>query len=121
MVRRTSHEDDQRMLTRPRATAWTLYLVTLVSALPIAVIIATTNPMPEGACSGIGWGCSLYGWDLAGITLVIFGVPYAVALAIVLGLMGLLPERHGKASAVVAGIGLAIPWLFGLASIGAAS
>lgn len=90
---------------------WFLYAATLASALPIAAIIAWATPMPEGACSGIGWGCSLYEWDAAGFALMIFGIPYAIALATVLFMLSFVGK---KAAPVVAGIGLAIPWAFAL-------
>ena len=99
------------MLSRPRTAAWILYLLTLVSALPLAAVVAATNPMPEGACSGIGFGCSLYGWDAAGFALLLLGVPYALGLAAVLGVLSLLPERFAGIVTIVAGLGLAIPWI----------
>lgn len=111
MSESASHGDDDRVPNHTRTT-WTLYLLTLLSALPLAAVIATSTPMPEGACSGIGFGCSLYGWDAAGFLLMIFGIPYALVLAVALGVLSLLPARRAVIAAVVAGVGLAIPWLF---------
>lgn len=34
--------------------------------------------LPDGQCSGLGWGCSLAGWDAAGIAAVLYGVPVAL-------------------------------------------
>lgn len=88
---------------------WLLYVATLASALPVAAVVAWATPMPEGACSGIGWGCSLYEWDAAGFALIIFGVPYAAALATVLFILTFVGKR---AAPIVGWIGFAIPWLF---------
>lgn len=110
MAGRVRCEDHHNVRTRPRGIAWTLYLLTLVSALPLAALLAAATPMPAGACSGIGFGCSLYGWDAAGFALLILGVPYAVGLAVLLGLLSLLPDRIAIVVPIVAGIGLAIPW-----------
>lgn len=109
--------DHDRVRNRRRGTAWTLYLLTLLSALPLAALLAAANPMPEGACSGIGFGCSLYGWDAAGFALLVLGVPYAVGLAVVIGLLCLLPDRLAVVVTIVAGIGLAVPWVLGVLAI----
>ena len=110
--------DHDQMPKRPRTTAWTLYLLTLLSALPLAAILADANQMPAGGCSGIGFGCSLYGWDAAGFLLLIIGIPYALGLAAVLGVLSLLSDRRAPIATVVAGVGLAIPWMFVVAFAG---
>ena len=100
------------------STPWLLYLATLLSGLPLAGAVALANPMPAGACSGIGWGCSLYGWDAAGFLLVIVGIPFAVVLAVVVGLLSLA----GRAwAAGAAALGLSIPWLLTAAVLATAS
>ncbi|MEN3273851.1 MAG: hypothetical protein V7636_2612 [Actinomycetota bacterium] len=91
-----------------------LYLLTLASALPLGALIASANP-PDGGCSGIGFGCSLYGWDAAGFALLFAGVPYAVILAALLGVLCLLPRRCAGVAQVVAALGLAVPWFAVLA------
>ena len=101
-----------------RSTPWLLYLATLASGLPFAAALAAANPMPEGACSGIGWGCSLYGWDVAGFALTILGVPFAVVLGLVLGLLSL---ARPPVAAVAAAVGLAVPWLLTVAVLVTAS
>jgi hypothetical protein len=82
----------------------------LASALPLGALIASANPA-DGGCSGIGFGCSLYGWDAAGFALLLLGVPYAVILAALLGVLCVLPRRYAGIVEVVAGLGLAVPWL----------
>lgn len=109
MFGRRADADHGRMTNRPRSTAWILYLLTLASALPLGAMIASANPA-DGGCSGIGFGCSLYGWDAAGFALLLLGVPYAVVLAAVLGVLSLLPQRYAVLAKVVAGAGLAVPW-----------
>ena len=116
-----ARRDHEHVLRRPRTAAWILFLLTLVSALPIAAVIAAAHPMPEGACSGIGFGCSLYGWDVAGFALLFLGVPYALGLATLLGVLCLLPDRWAGIVTAVAGLGLAVPWVVaGLAAAAAA-
>ena len=116
MPRLTAADDDTVTLIRKVPLHWLLFATTLASALPLAAIIAAATPMPEGACSGIGWGCSLYGWDAAGFALVIFGVPYAVLLAATLVILSFVGRR---AAPTVGWIGLLVPWivvLFGAVS-----
>ena len=93
---------------------WTISAATIASALPIGALLAAANPMPEGACSGIGFGCSLYGWDAAGFALMIFGIPFAVVLAVVLGVLSIPAIRRPWLASTVAACGLAVPWLFTL-------
>lgn len=107
--------DTHRFLASP----WAVYAATLLSALPLAAVVAVTNPQPEGACSGIGFGCSLYGWDAAAFLLIFLGLPYIVGLAVLLGLLALLPPRLAAVRTGVAWTGLAVPWVlvaFGLVS-----
>lgn len=94
-----------------------LFAATLASALPIAAVIAAATPMPEGACSGIGFGCSLYEWDAAGFALMIFGIPYAFVLAVVLFILTFVGKR---AAPIVGWVGLAIPWVVVLLGVVAA-
>ena len=91
---------------------WVAYLLTLLSAWPVGAFLARTTPQPVGACSGIGFGCSLYGWDAAGFLLVFLGIPFAVALGLVLAVLSILPERFAPLATGVALAGLAVPWAF---------
>ena len=90
---------------------WLLYVLTLMSAGPLAALVAWQTPQPPGACSGIGWGCSLYGWDAAGFMLLLFGVPYAAVLGTVLAVLGAFGVSNALRRAV-ASVGLATPWVF---------
>ena len=91
---------------------WLVYLATFISLLPIGTVLAVTNPMPEGACSGIGFGCSLYGWDAVAFGMIIFGVPFVTLLAVVLGVLSIPALRRPPLALLVAGLGFAVPWLF---------
>lgn len=71
--------------------------------------------MPEGACSGIGFGCSLYGWDAVGVAYLIFGIPFAVMLAVILGVLSLPSIRRPWLTVAVATTGFALPWLLAVA------
>ena len=42
--------------------------------------ILSQSELPPGQCSGIGWGCSLAGWDAVGVAAVIVGIPLLVLL-----------------------------------------
>lgn len=90
---------------------WVFYAATMASALPIGAILAASNPLPEGACSGIGFGCSLYGWDAVGFAFIIFGIPFAVVFAVVLGVLSLPSIRRPWLATVAAIGGFAVPWL----------
>ena len=105
------------LLLRP-VTPWVACGLTVLSGLPIGAILAADNPKPAGSCSGIGFGCSLYGWDLARFALLFAGLPYVILLLVMVALTGLLPGRWRIAQVVVALAGLALPWVVVL--IGAA-
>ena len=108
------HGDGMHSFAR---SPWAAVVATVASALPLAALVAVSNPMPEGACSGIGWGCSLYGWDAAGLALLLLGVPYVVLLVAVVALLHLLPARHRAAPVrTVAWAGFALPWIVVVAS-----
>ena len=94
---------------------WSLYALTLTSALPIAAIVAAAWPQPDDACSGIGFGCSLYGWDAAGFMLWILGVPYALILGVVLVIATALGPRARPVAVGLAVVGLLVPWIAALA------
>jgi len=106
--------------TRKRLVPWVLYLLTLLSAWPVGEILARSAPQPAGACSGIGFGCSLYGWDAAGFVLFVLGIPFAAGLAVVLGVLSFLPERFAPVTTAVALAGLAVPWGFTAYGVAAA-
>jgi hypothetical protein len=111
------------MASLPRRSAPSaLYLLTLLSAFPLGAMVAAAMPQ-SGPCSGIGFGCSLHGWDAAWFLLGLLGMPYAIALAAVLALLSALPERLRAIQTGVAVVGLAIPWaaaLIGLRILAAA-
>src|SRR5687768_13595643 len=88
---------------------WVLYLLSL-ALLPVATaVVAIANPMPEGACSGIGWGCSLYGWDAALFGLVIVGVPFIAICGMLILVSSFLPGRWKVLSKVVGWVAVAGP------------
>jgi hypothetical protein len=106
----TAAAHDRRAVEASR-TAGVLYLVTLLSAWPIGAVVADATPQPAGACSGIGFGCSLYGWDAAAFVLLYVGAPYALGLGLLVGLLGLLPPRWRAIQTAAAAGGLVFPWL----------
>ena len=96
-------------------TPWLTYLATLLSAWPLGAIVAASHPLEGDACSGIGFGCSRYGWDLAGFLLMFLGIPYAFGLLIVLVTLSLVGDQGRVVPTVAAVVGLAVPWVFVLA------
>ncbi|MFP5326202.1 MAG: hypothetical protein ACLGHT_01825 [Acidimicrobiia bacterium] len=93
---------------------WFIYAATIASGLPLGAVVAAANQMPEGGCSGIGFGCSLYGWSAAGVLLLIVGLPYALLLGTVLVVLSFAGRR---AAVPVAWVGLAIPWIAVFAAV----
>lgn len=52
--------------------------------------------LPEGTCSGLGWGCEVAGWDAVGIALIFVGVPLLLVLVVghvIIGLAQWLRSR----------------------------
>lgn len=91
------------------ANPWVLYVVMLLSAPLVGLALATATSQPPGACSGIGWGCSLYGWDLVGFVLIVVGLPFALVLMGAIALLELLRLR--PLATGVAALGVVAPWL----------
>ncbi len=42
------------------------------------MISALLSKLPEGQCSGIGWGCDVAGTDAAALLLIFVGIPLAL-------------------------------------------
>ena len=101
-------------MTRRRWFPWAVFATTLVSAAPLAPLIYLGVPKEGGTanCGGIGFGETPCGWNAVGLTLILLGVPYALLIAVVLGLSELLGGAGTRARSVIALVGLAIPWLF---------
>lgn len=94
-----------------RLAPWLLFAATLLSALPLGAIVAASLPASPGDCEGIGFGCSLHGWNAAKFALLVLGIPYALALFVLLSLLSLGRSPGWLiAQTVVALTGLAVPW-----------
>lgn len=94
-------------------SALTIYVLMLVSAVPLGAIMAAANPMPPGGCSGLGFGCSLYGWDGVAFVAVLFGAPYVFVLGVALLVLAKVRRRPDLARVVAWG-GLVVFWVGGL-------
>ena len=92
-----------------RKTPWILYGISLLLLPVVATAVAVANPRPQGACSGIGFGCSLYGWDAALLGLLVLGLPFAVGMGLLLGLTSLLGDRFHFLRVAVACLAIAGP------------
>lgn len=90
----------------PWTSPWTPYVLMLLSAMPLGAVLARANPQPPDACSGIGFGCSLYGWDAVGFFAMLFGAPYATVLGIAILLLSLLPKAYAWLPLTVGWLGL---------------
>jgi len=53
-----------------------------VVAIVLLAVAQTENPNPADQCEGIGWGCQLYGGDLAGF-VAMFLVPIALVILLI--------------------------------------
>jgi hypothetical protein len=74
-----------------------------VIVIPFLVwmLALSQTELPEGTCSGIGWGCELAGWDAVGIVVLFFGIPLLFILLfghLVIGLAQWLRSRRENAS-----------------------
>lgn len=111
MWSRCDARQSRRMDFRRRGVPWLIFLLTLFSAWPLGAMVAAATPATPDDCEGIGFGCSLHEWNAARFLLLILGVPYAVCLAAVLGVLS-LHARWLRAQTFVAVVGLAAPWMF---------
>jgi len=79
-------------------TAWA-GLIVIPFVFWMAVL--SQSELPPGQCSGIGWGCSLAGWDAVAFALIIIGVPLLFVLLIghlIIGFAQWLRSRRHKSS-----------------------
>ena len=68
---------------RPRSKAWlphTVWAGVIVIPFFASMLALSQTELPEGTCSGIGWGCELAGWDAVGIVVLFFGIPLLLIL-----------------------------------------
>jgi hypothetical protein len=61
----------------------------------LILISAATTDQPDGQCSGLGWGCTLSGGDLAWF-IAAFLIPPAVVVLIVGHLAIWAVQRHRR-------------------------
>lgn len=69
----------------PRTRMWTPHAVWACSIVIPFVIwmgVVSQSELPPGQCSGIGWGCSLAGWEAVVVGLVFIGVPLLLLLLV---------------------------------------
>ena len=94
----TQHEELQRSQT------WTPHAVwagSIVIPFVIWMGVVSQSELPPGQCSGIGWGCSLAGWDAVGVGLIFIGVPLLLLLLVghlIIGVAQLVRSRRRPAS-----------------------
>ena len=88
----------------PRPKQWLPHAVWAgIIVIPFFLWLAALSQkeLPEGTCSGIGWGCELAGWDAVGITLIFVGVPLLFVLLVghlIIGLSQWIRSRRTSAS-----------------------
>lgn len=67
----------------------------------LSMLALSQTELPEGRCSGIGWGCELAGWDAVGIALLFLGIPLLLILLLghlIIGLAQWIRSRRKGAS-----------------------
>lgn len=89
---------------RQRSKLWLPHAVWAgVLVIPFAawMVALSQTELPEGTCSGMGWGCSLAGWDAVGIALLFIGIPLLLVLLfghLIIGLAQWLRSRRQRPS-----------------------
>jgi len=84
---------------QPAPPRWLPHSIWALLALgPFGAYLAwlSQTALPDGQCSGIGWGCSLAGWDAVGLTLIIFGAPLALAWLAGHLVIAIVQHRRGR-------------------------
>ena len=69
---------------RERPSPWPhiVWATFVIGVVAVILVAAGQTHMSEGDCSGIGFGCSLYGADVAGFLAIII-VPPAIGILVV--------------------------------------
>ena len=97
----------ETLMEQPQSLRSKLWLPHAVWAgiivIPFVLWLAalSQSELPEGTCSGIGWGCELAGWDAVGITLIFVGIPLLFVLLVghlIIGLSQWIRSRRTSAS-----------------------
>lgn len=81
---------------RRRWAPWAVLGLGALSAVPLALVFRAAAPEPGDRginCGGIGFGESPCGWDAVGFFYAVIGVPYALTVVVVLGLLELGGRR----------------------------
>ena len=86
-----------------------LYVATVALVAVATAVVAISNPRPEGACTGIGWGCSLYGWQHALVGLMFVGLPFLLVSGLAVLFTGMLPAPLRFVPVIVAWLSVAFP------------
>jgi hypothetical protein len=94
-----------------------LFGVAVALTLLATAVVAVENPRPEGACTGIGWGCSLYGWEAALLGLLIFGLPFVFIAGVLVLATSHLPRPWRVLSVVIGWLAVAVPVYVIVASV----
>lgn len=88
----------------PRSRMWIPHVAwagLIVIPLVFWMAVLSQSELPPGQCSGIGWGCSLAGWDAVAFALIIIGVPLLFVLLIghlIIGFAQWLRSRRHQSS-----------------------
>lgn len=89
-----------------RASPHAVWAVVVVVPFGAYLAWLSQTTLPPGQCTGLGWGCSVAGWDAVGLAAIIYGVPLA-ALWFAGHLLIALIRRRRRSPAPA----LPVPWL----------
>ena len=88
----------------PRSRMWIPHVAwagLIVIPFVFWMAVLSQSELPPGQCSGIGWGCSLAGWDAVAFALIIIGVPLLLLLLLghlIIGFAQWLRSRRRQSS-----------------------
>ena len=89
---------------RPARKPWVAHAiwagVVLIPLLVITFLISLTT-LPEGQCSGLGWGCNVAGAEAAGIFFIFIGIPILLVWLVghaVIALIQWLRRRRARSA-----------------------
>lgn len=100
MTEGTKASPERRKPQGQRSKLWQPHAVwagIIVIPFTAWMIWLSQTELPDGTCSGIGWGCEVAGWDAVGIALLFVGVPLLFVLLcghLIIGLAQWLRSRR---------------------------
>ena len=98
---------------RRRWAPWAILAGGALATGPLAFVYRLAAPEPGDAginCGGIGFGESPCGWDAVGLFYAFVGIPYALGVLTIVGLLELGGLKTHMARLGLASVAAVIPW-----------